>query len=76
MKTVLAALLLAQATAFGQTVIPLVYDKECMNDNYQIPEMPSIDKLPEIATLPDPLHGLTEVGDQRILKIGNVAVLK
>lgn len=54
MKTVLAALLLAQATAFGQTVIPLVYDKECMNDNYQIPEMPSIDKLPEIATLPDP----------------------
>lgn len=54
MKTVLAALLLAQATAFGQTVIPLVYDKECMNDNYQIPEMPSIDKLPEITTLPDP----------------------
>lgn len=54
MKTVLAALLLAQATVFGQTVIPLVYDKECMNDNYQIPEMPSIDKLPEITTLPDP----------------------
>ena len=25
-----------------------------MNDNYQIPEMPSIDKLPEITTLPDP----------------------
>ena len=39
---------------FGQTAIPLVYDKECANDNFRVPEMPAIDKLPEITTLPDP----------------------
>lgn len=41
-------------TTFGQTAIPLVYDKECANDNFRVPEMPAIDKLPEITTLPDP----------------------
>lgn len=39
---------------FGQTAIPLVYDKEYTNDNFQLPEILPIDKLPEIATLPDP----------------------
>ncbi len=53
-KTALVALLVAQTTAFGQTGIPLVYDKECTNSGYRVPEMPSVDKLPEIATLPDP----------------------
>ena len=41
-------------TTFGQTAIPLVYDKECANDNFRVSEMPAIDKLPEITTLPDP----------------------
>ena len=39
---------------FGQTAIPLVYDKEYTNDNFQLPGILPIDKLPEIATLPDP----------------------
>ena len=34
--------------------IPLVYDKEYTNDNFQLPGILPIDKLPEIATLPDP----------------------
>lgn len=50
----LVALLLSQMMTFGQTAIPLVYDKECANDNFRVPEMPAIDKLPEITTLPDP----------------------
>lgn len=54
MRITLAALLLSQMTTFGQTAIPLVYDKECANDNFRVPEMPAIDKLPEITTLPDP----------------------
>lgn len=53
-RITLAALLLSQMTTFGQTAIPLVYDKECANDNFRVPEMPTIDKLPEITTLPDP----------------------
>lgn len=53
-RITLVALLLSQMTTFGQTAIPLVYDKECANDNFRVPEMPAIDKLPEIATLPDP----------------------
>lgn len=28
--------------------------KECANDNFRVSEMPAIDKLPEITTLPDP----------------------
>ena len=55
MRITLAALLLSQMTTFGQTAIPLVYDKECANDNFRVPEMPAIDKLPEITTLPDPV---------------------
>lgn len=54
MRITLAALLLSQMTTFGQTAIPLVYDKECANDNFRVPEMPAIDNLPEITTLPDP----------------------
>lgn len=54
MRITLVALLLSQMTTFGQTAIPLVYDKECANDNFRISEMPAIDKLPEITTLPDP----------------------
>lgn len=54
MRITLAALLLSQMTTFGQTAMPLVYDKECANDNFRVPEMPAIDKLPEITTLPDP----------------------
>ena len=54
MRITLVALLLSQTTTFGQTAIPLVYDKECANDNFRVPEMPAIDKLPEITTLPDP----------------------
>lgn len=54
MRITLAALLLSQMTTFGQTAISLVYDKECANDNFRVPEMPAIDKLPEITTLPDP----------------------
>lgn len=54
MRITLAALLLSQMTTFGQTAIPLVYDKECANDNFRVPEMPAIDKLLEITTLPDP----------------------
>lgn len=53
-RITLVALLLSQMTTFGQTAIPLVYDKECANDNFRVPEMPAIDKLPEITTLPDP----------------------
>lgn len=53
-RITLVALLLSQMTTFGQTAIPLVYDKECANDNFRVPEMPVIDKLPEITTLPDP----------------------
>lgn len=53
-RITLVALLLSQMMTFGQTVIPLVYDKECANDNFRVPEMPAIDKLPEITTLPDP----------------------
>ena len=35
MRITLVALLLSQMTTFGQTAIPLVYDKECANgDNY------------------------------------------
>ena len=54
MRITLVALLLSQMTTCGQTAIPLVYDKECANDNFRVPEMPAIDKLPEITTLPDP----------------------
>lgn len=54
MRITLVALLLSQMTTFGQTAIPLVYDKECANDNFRVPEMTAIDKLPEITTLPDP----------------------
>lgn len=54
MRITLVAWLLSQMTTFGQTAIPLVYDKECANDNFRVPEMPAIDKLPEITTLPDP----------------------
>ena len=54
MRITLAALLLSQMTTFGQTAIPLVYDKECANDNFRVSKMPAIDKLPEITTLPDP----------------------
>lgn len=32
----------------------MVYDRECMGGNYPVPEMPPIDKLPEITALPDP----------------------
>mgnify|MGYP001360821744 FL=1 len=53
-KMALAILLLSQMMVFGQTAIPLVYDKEYTNDNFRVPEMPAIDKLPEITTLPDP----------------------
>lgn len=53
-KMALAILLLSQMMVFGQTAIPLVYDKEYTNDNFQLPGILSIDKLPEIATLPDP----------------------
>lgn len=54
MRITLVALLLSQMTTFGQTAIPLVYDKECANDNFRVSEMPAIDKLPETTTLPDP----------------------
>lgn len=54
MRITLVALLLSQMTTFGQIAIPLVYDKECANDNFRVSEMPAIDKLPEITTLPDP----------------------
>lgn len=53
-KMALAILLLSQMIVFGQTAIPLVYDKEYTNDNFQLPGILPIDKLPEIATLPDP----------------------
>lgn len=53
-KMALAILLLSQMMVFGQTAIPLVYDKEYINDNFQLPGILPIDKLPEIATLPDP----------------------
>lgn len=53
-KMALAVLLLSQMMVFGQTAIPLVYDKEYTNDNFQLPWILPIDKLPEIATLPDP----------------------
>lgn len=53
-RITLVALLLSQMMTFGRTAIPLVYDKECANDNFRVPEMPAIDKLPEITTLPDP----------------------
>lgn len=61
---------------FGQTAIPLVYDKEYTNDNFQLPGILPIDKLPEIATLPDPLHGLMEAGVQQISRIGRGIVLR
>lgn len=76
MRITLAALLLSQMTTFGQTAIPLVYDKECANDNFRVPEMPAIDKLPEITTLPDPFAGLMEAGVQQTSRIGNVIVLR
>ena len=53
-RITLVALLLSQMMTFGQTAIPLVYDKECANDNFRVPAMPAIDKLPERTTLPDP----------------------
>lgn len=53
-KMALAILLLSQMMVFGQTAIPLVYDKEYTNDNFQLPGILPIDKLPEIATLTDP----------------------
>ena len=53
-KMALAILLLSQLMVFGQTAIPLVYDKEYTNDNFQLPGILPIDKLPEIATPPDP----------------------
>lgn len=53
-KMALAILLLSQMMVFGQTAIPLVYDKEYTNDNFQLPGILPIDKLPEIVTLPDP----------------------
>lgn len=53
-KMALAILLLSQMMVFGQTAIPLVYDKEYTNDSFQLPGILPIDKLPEIATLPDP----------------------
>ncbi|WP_018667374.1 glycosyl hydrolase family 8 [Bacteroides gallinarum] len=53
-RIALITLLLTQTAAFGQTEIPLVYDRECMGGNYPVPEMPPIDKLPEITALPDP----------------------
>lgn len=53
-RIALIALLWMQTAVFGQTEIPLVYDRECAGGNYSVPEMPSIDKLPVITTLPDP----------------------
>lgn len=53
-RIALITLLLTQTAAFGQTEIPLVYDRECTGGNYPVPEMPPIDKLPEITALPDP----------------------
>lgn len=44
-RITLVALLLSQMMTFGQTAIPLVYDKECANDNFRVPEMPAIDKF-------------------------------
>lgn len=38
----------------GQNKIPLVYNIEYSGRNYQEPEMPDMDKLPVIQTLPDP----------------------
>lgn len=54
MKIALIALLLAQLSVFGQETIPLVYDRESINDKYSVPEMLPVDELPEIKTLPDP----------------------
>ena len=45
-KMALAILLLSQMMVFGQTAIPLVYDKEYTNDNFQLPGI--------LPTLPDP----------------------
>ena len=42
-RITLVALLLSQMMTFGQTAIPLVYDKECANDNFRVPELPAID---------------------------------
>lgn len=61
-KMALAILLLSQMMVFGQTAIPLVYDKEYTNDNFQLPGILPIDKLPEIATLPDPFAWADESG--------------
>ena len=72
-KMALAILLLSQMMVFGQTAIPLVYDKEYTNDNFQLPGILPIDKLPEIATL---LHGLMEAGVQQISRIGRGIVLR
>lgn len=54
MKVALMTLLLVHLSVFGQERIPLVYDRESVNDKYTVPEMLSADKLPEIKTLPDP----------------------
>lgn len=53
MKVSLMTLLLVHLSVFGQERIPLVYDRESVNDKYPVPEMLSADKLPEIKTLPD-----------------------
>lgn len=53
-KAVLLSLLLVPFSVYGQKKIPLVYDRECMNATYPVPEMLPMHKLPEIPTLPDP----------------------
>lgn len=54
MKVVFISLLLVPFSVYGQKKIPLVYDRECTNATYPVPEMLPIHQLPEIHTLPDP----------------------
>ena len=52
---ILLVLVQAALPASAQNNIPLVYDQEDTGSQYPAPDMPSVEQLPVVNTLPDPL---------------------
>ncbi len=51
-----AAFMLAATPILAQKDIPLVYDQEFTGAKYALPELPTIENLPEVKTLPNPFE--------------------
>ena len=61
--TTMLALLLVTAASAQQTNTPLVYDVEHTGSHFAAPAMPTVDQLPVIHELPDPLEGVRTFSD-------------